>query len=276
MKEKTLYISDLDGTLLSSACELTPETTEIINSLIEKGLNFTISTARTGETVRLLAKDLNINIPAILMNGVATYNLKEEKYTSFEPFPENATDAFFEIIKAHGSLGFLYTISDGALETYYVNTNTPNAESFMEERIKKFLKKFTRVADFSECAENNPVYYSVSHRKEALAPLYESLKKLEGFSIEFYRDIYNTDFWYLEICSEKASKYSSAVKLKEKLGFERIVAFGDNLNDLPLFKAADESFAVNNAKDEVKAAATAVIGSNNEGGVALYLKNIFE
>jgi hypothetical protein len=45
-----------------------------------------------------------------------------------------------------------------------------------------------------------------------------------------------------------------------------------NLNDLPLFRASDERYAVANAKSEVKEQATAVIGSNCEDGVAKWLE----
>ena len=48
--------------------------------------------------------------------------------------------------------------------------------------------------------------------------------------------------------------------------------FGDSVNDLPMFKAADEAYAVSNALDELKNVATAVIGSNEEDAVASSLK----
>ena len=53
-----------------------------------------------------------------------------------------------------------------------------------------------------------------------------------------------------------------------------MVVFGDSVNDIPMFKAADEAYAVANAIDELKAAATAVIGSNEEDAVAAFLKEI--
>ncbi|MBQ8883195.1 MAG: HAD hydrolase family protein, partial [Oscillospiraceae bacterium] len=127
-------------------------------------------------------------------------------------------------------------------------------------------------SDFNECVNLECIYYSGSHKEEFLRPISEKVKKLEGFSIEYYRDIYNTDFWYLEVCSENASKYNSALKVKKEYGFEKIVAFGDNLNDLPLFKASDECYAVMNAKDEVKAKANGVIPSNNDDGVATFIQ----
>ena len=271
MQNKTLYISDLDGTLLNSNCEISQNSVNTLNSLIDKGINFTVATARTSETVRLLTKDLRINAPAILMNGVAIYDLKREKYLSYELLPKNSLEKFFDIIKEHGSWGFLYAVNGNSLDTYYVNCNTPNSYNYMQERIKKFNKKFTQVEDFSLCAKKDCIYYSVSHKEEFLKPIYEKIRHLEGFSIEYYRDIYNTDFWYLEVCSENASKYNSALKLKKELGFEKIIAFGDNLNDLPLFRAANECYAVMNAKDEVKAKANGVIASNNDDGVANFI-----
>ena len=52
-----------------------------------------------------------------------------------------------------------------------------------------------------------------------------------------------------------------------------MVAFGDNLNDLSMFEAADVKIAVGNAKEELKDAADIVIGTNSEDGVAEWLRN---
>ena len=42
-------------------------------------------------------------------------------------------------------------------------------------------------------------------------------------------------------------------------------------NDIDMFELSDEAYAVENAVDELKEAATAVIGSNNDDGVAKWL-----
>ena len=68
-----------------------------------------------------------------------------------------------------------------------------------------------------------------------------------------------------------ASKANAVRELKEKLGCEKLVVFGDGKNDLDMFHAADEAYAVQNADKELKAAATAIIGSSNEDGVAKWL-----
>ncbi len=274
MIDNTLYISDLDGTLLNSECKISRYAADTLNNLIASGLNFTVATARTNETVKLLLKDIDINLPVILMNGVAMYDLKKRRFVHYEAFEKSCICDFFDIISNHGSKGFLYTINQSTLKTYYVNTDTPNAEKFMNERIEKFGKKFTKIGNFSECAELDCIYFSVSDKSEKLKPLYDDLKNLKGFLIEYYRDIYDADFWYLEVCSDKASKYNAAVNLKEMLKLDRITAFGDNLNDLPLFAAADFCCAVSNAKDEVKQKADSVILSNNQDGVARFLEQL--
>ena len=59
--------------------------------------------------------------------------------------------------------------------------------------------------------------------------------------------------------------------LKQMWGCGRIVSFGDAVNDLPMFEISDACYAVANAVEAVKAAATGVIGSNEDDGVARWL-----
>lgn len=116
------------------------------------------------------------------------------------------------------------------------------------------------------------VYLSLLDTKEHLDPAYHMLSTIPDIAMAYYKDIYSEEeTWYLEIFSAKATKYNAVNYLRTRYHFDRIIGFGDNLNDLPLFKACDETCAVANAKEEVKATATRVIGSNQGDGVAHYL-----
>ena len=86
----------------------------------------------------------------------------------------------------------------------------------------------------------------------------------------FQVDLYTREQW-LEIMPKAASKASAALWLKSSLGCGRLVVFGDGENDVDLFEAADEAYAVANAADVLKAVATGVIGANDEDGVARWL-----
>ena len=78
----------------------------------------------------------------------------------------------------------------------------------------------------------------------------------------------------MEITPGPATKAHAALRLKNELQCQRIVAFGDAMNDLPLFAAADESYAVTNALPQVKAAATGIIGSCQDDGVVKFLMSL--
>ena len=55
------------------------------------------------------------------------------------------------------------------------------------------------------------------------------------------------------------SPNATVAALAARLGADRIVAFGDNFNDLPMFAVADESYAMAHADPRVRASATAVL-----------------
>lgn len=275
-KEKILAISDLDGTLLNNDKEITSYTQKVLNRLISHGLFFSVATARTAETVGKLIEKLHVNVPVVLMNGVCIHDLENKKYIHVERMESKAARDLVLIIKQLHLSGFLYTVQDHKLSTYYENTDSPHAAEFIKERRESFGKVFTQVHDFSECLAYNPIYYSIADTEDNLKKAYEKIRLIKGLRCEFYRDTYHDGFWYLEVCSQKASKCNAVEFLRKTYGFDQILGFGDNLNDLSLFLACDQSFAVMNAKSEVKNKATEVIRSNREDGVARRLLEKFK
>ncbi len=269
---KTLFVSDLDGTLFGNDAELSEYTVNIINKLIDDGLNFTVATARSPWSITKVQK-LKINIPAVLLNGVCVYDIQKSSFVHIESFGEPLFKKMLPVIHEHDLSGFLYMIKDNILEVFYENITTPNALAFMRERQSLYGKRFTRAYPFTEYDFTGmlPVYYTVSTRLEVLEPFYNKVKSLEGLRAEFYRDIYNDNLWFLELLSEKASKSHALNFIKKAYGFDRVVVFGDNLNDLPMFACADYRLAVGNAHEDVRRRADEVIKSNAENGVADWL-----
>ena len=86
----------------------------------------------------------------------------------------------------------------------------------------------------------------------------------------FQREYYSQEYW-LEIMPKDASKANGVKELAELLKAEKIVVFGDSMNDIDMFSVADEAYAVENAMDELKEVATGIIGSNEEDGEARWL-----
>ena len=81
-RKRTLYISDLDGTLLNEHSLISPTTAKQLNNLIEKGMLFSIATARTPATVVDLMSEVDLQLPVALMTGALVYDLSVLLYDS--------------------------------------------------------------------------------------------------------------------------------------------------------------------------------------------------
>ena len=266
---KTVYITDLDGTLLLPDATLSAFTRDALARLYGAGVAVALSTARTAATVVKMFEGVPLAAPAALMNGACVYDLSARRYLCAEVIPNDAQAALFRAVA--GMCAFAYTVEDGALSTFYERDDDLHARAFRLEREVKFGKVFTKVTSLLELVGRGVVYLSLAGREEALCAVRDALSAVEGLNVHFYRDIYERDFFYLEACAAGASKSAAARRIRELTGADALVGFGDNLNDLPLFEACDETIAVANAVDEIKRAADAVIGANTEDAVVKYI-----
>ena len=81
--------------------------------------------------------------------------------------------------------------------------------------------------------------------------------------------------WWLDVHHGSANKGAAVTNLKKQLGASKVICFGDGDNDLSMFALADESYAPENAKVEIKESATSVIGHNHKDGIAHFLRERF-
>ena len=132
-------------------------------------------------------------------------------------------------------------------------------------------KRMVGVENYEDLFKGIVTYITIIDEREVLEPYYEEIKNAGDWETVFSKDTYDKEFW-LEICPTNATKAKAVQKLKDRLGLDRIVVFGDSVNDLSMFAVADEACAVSNAIDELKASATKIILSNEEDGVARFIE----
>lgn len=270
--QDTLYISDLDGTLLNRNKRISDHSVKILNTLIKKELAFSIATARTPATVEELLAHLNIKEPIVVMNGAAIYDLKKQEYIKVTYLPDQLVEKIQQVIEKMNSSAFMYSIVKNDLTVYHKQLTNNYQIAFYEERKNKWNKTFK----YAECnRKNNIVYFVFIDDKVNIQSVYEQIKKIKGLSFVKYKDIYS-DAYYLEVYSEYATKANAIKYLKEKIKYQRVVCFGDHLNDISMFEQADACYAVGNAVPELKQIASGVIKSNEEDGVAEYLNKLVE
>ena len=268
-----LFVTDLDGTLLNSNKEVSIKSTEILNKLIDNGVNFTVATARTPATVVDLLQDVSLKLPAVLMNGVLLYDIKEEKYINIKEIGKDTVDKVFDVLNKFDKNAMVYGIRNNHLWVYHKEFEYSWEYNFYKERADRKQKTFLKVENYQECInESKIINFIVFDKYEKIKGIYEELKKIDEISVEYYEDIYEKGCYFLEAYSAEASKANGIKLLSDYIEHDKLICFGDNLNDIPMFELADECYATANAVERVKEISTDVIGSCDEDGVALFME----
>lgn len=267
----TLFVSDLDGTLLGSDRKVTPESTQLLNEAISRGALFSIATARTPATVDALMKDVDCRVPLIVMTGAAVWNPKANTYSHVRYHREETARRLVDTYRRLGLSTFMYTLEDDNLiHIYHIGPIGELEQGFIDERSDSRFKQLHIPASgdssLPEKLDNVILFYAMRPTEE-VKRVYDEIRDDDDLRAVFYHDMYGEEIALMEVFGPGASKANAIKALAEELKVDKIVAYGDNVNDLPMLQLADDAVCVANAVPEVHAAASRSIGPNTDDSV---------
>ncbi|MBQ8683646.1 MAG: HAD hydrolase family protein [Clostridia bacterium] len=272
---RTLYVSDLDGTLLRDDQTLSDHTVDTLNRLISRGMMVSAATARGTIGVQLVGLDrIHFRMPVVMLGGVLLYDVPHRRILQSCDMPAPTVSAVLQVFRNAGREPQLYRRRGDEVHIYYTSLR-PQEEAFTRRTDKDgrdFLRYYHRVTHLKS---SPALFFSCQGTLAEQQALQAKLENIPGIRAVLYRDTYMEDNWFLEICRDDADKGHGVRRLRQRVGADRVVAFGDNRNDIPLFREADLALCVANGSDEAKAVADRVIGSNEEDGVANFLHAIY-
>ncbi len=277
MDKDFLYVSDLDGTLLLPDGSFPQDFERRLNRLINLGMRFTIATARNYDSVHPILNGLNLNLPVILFNGVYLTDFDSGHILKYSRSIEKTViETMLELALPRGINPFIYTFEEKH-KLYYHSATNPGSHAYIKSLENNGRLNQVKRFEFQE--EEKISGFLLIDRHDRLEPVYQSLREKysDHLNLYFTEDMVATGCYWLQSFHREASKGNMLKVLAQQLKIpkERIVVFGDNLNDIDMFQVAGHAVAVENALPEVKESADEIIGGNFHGSVLQYLEPIF-
>ena len=269
---RTLYVSDLDGTLLNSDSVISEESSHIINHLINRrDAQFTVATARTPATVVPLLGNLDVRLPYIVMAGAAMWDNVKSDYRFTNPIPQPTVESVCAVCERSGIHPFVYRRHGNVLRVHHYGELSASEAEFVAERRNSPFKEFILDDHDYTTSDDEALLIFSMHGFDHLERIYAQIRREVACSPICYHDIFGPETGIMEIYSCGTSKANAIKRLAAEIGAERIVVFGDNLNDIPMMQIADYSVATANAVDAVREFADEVTGTNDADSVARWI-----
>lgn len=271
MREPKLFISDIDGTLVSEENKRISKYYEELAELVKRNqIPFTIASGRSPEQMEEIIRKFDIKLPIVAYNGallVSGDHILSEDYIR----TEYLRDAILEGDK--NGLGILIGVGD---HEYCYRKN-----AYIDHHERDYGWKHEVLLDEGRTWETIKInkilffdYQGFQSKSQGKADLvWKYLKKNEA-----YMNILRYDGYCCEAMPGNVSKASAIKKMAEYLGLdiEEIAVFGDSDNDIEMFTECGMGIAVNNATAQLKKAASYITDGKDSEGVLEGIKKFWK
>jgi Cof subfamily protein (haloacid dehalogenase superfamily) len=275
MTHDHLYVSDLDGTLLLDNRELSEFTITAIQKFIASNKKFTFATARSLTSSLRYLEALNIQLPVVLYNGALVYDPVLKKYALERAIDLCLANDILAKIMQYNLNPIVHLIDENNRpKVFYKTIANDSEQAYIDFRKRSDDDRFTHVDQLNFQQSQRVIEIMATGTQIQLLPLYNELSKNPLLKIYLAEDIYFKGFYWLEVVHELATKKHGIEFLKSYIGCNEVTCFGDSTNDIPMFEASNNRYAMANAHPALIALAHQVINSNEENAVAHFLANM--
>ncbi|MGV2928870.1 Cof-type HAD-IIB family hydrolase [Macrococcus capreoli] len=273
-----LIATDMDGTLLNSAHEVSEENIKAIQYAQSKGVTVVIATGRAFYEANTPIKPTGLKVPFICLNGAEVrdeaFNILHTSKLSNEQIKDITSildkyDLYYQIYTS----ARIYTEDKEKDLQIYIDIAEKMGHIPDVEKIRNSIQKRIDNGSLKEVASYDEVYERDGEIVMKFLAFSGDLAKLDAAKAELrafnHLAVSSSSRGNIEITHNDAQKGIALEALCEQLNIsmEQVMAIGDNLNDISMIERAKYSFAMENGTDEVKAAANYIAGSNEESGV---------
>lgn len=260
MQEKWLIAVDLDGTLFGADHQVSPRTVKALHCVAQRGHAIVVVTGRSAYSAIPRISSIPPDARVVCSNGAYEYDrIRKASHWSQTIPATTAIQLRQRILEKLPSASFGWESEKGLAYDDRFLQEAGGAHTLEQGGVRRafgdgcLLKIYVRTPQFLR-----------GDLQKILQPLMDGQAEVSTSGAPF-----------VELTAHGVDKASGLARVAADLGFnaDRTIAFGDNLNDLPMLRWACEGVAMGNALDEVKAIATTHALNNVDDGVAALLEN---
>jgi len=265
MSRIALVVSDVDGTLLTKDKTLTEAAKAAVRRLHGAGIGFTITSSRPTIGMRFLIEPLRITLPVGAFNGSCIVD-PQLNPIELHTIPAPATQRALELLTEFGTDIWLFT------NELWLARDDSGPHVPLEKRAIRADP--TIVADFTPYLTSACKIVGASADPALLQRCEAAMQEALGAQATAVR----SQSYYLDVTPPGCNKGTFVQAMARRLGIstDAVATIGDMQNDLAMFRTSGISFAMANATDDVKKAATHVTASNEEEGFAKAIEMILK
>ena len=273
-----LIATDMDGTLLNAAHEISEENIQAIKYAQSQGITVVIATGRAFYEANAPINQTDLKVPYICLNGAEvrdeSFNIMSTSNLNIELINRiteelNKENIFYQV---YTNLG-IYTENPLRDLEIYIDIAQRAGQVADVEKIKSGIQKridngTLKVVDNYDKIQDTPgeivmKILAFDSDLEKIDRVSETLAKSESLAIS------SSSRGNIEITHSDAQKGIALNTIAERLNIDmkNVMAIGDNMNDVSMLERVGYSVAMENAAPEVKAIAKYETDSNEQSGV---------
>lgn len=259
-----LIAADLDGTLLDSKKQLSPDLFPLIRRLRKDGIHFAAASGRQYDNLHMLFSEVSDEISFISENGAAVYDRSACLFA--DQMPAEYFIPPINTIRTLPSVNVVLCTHAGA----FIECST---DAVFVKNAQMYYEKLTIVPDLIAVLAHEPAFklavFEQAHAETGCFPV------LRAYTDHFAVVLSGAD--WVDLMNPQTNKGTGLKHLAEHLNIPlcNTMAFGDYLNDTELLQSAGCAFVMENGHPELKQIADHIAPSNDENGVVRAIQSYF-
>lgn len=264
---KVVFV-DIDGTLRNSKRELTQETIDTVKNVTASGIMVVLCTGRPRGYTEKISRECFASNYIITSGGGNIYDYKKKKSMYVNIMNKLACKELYKIAQKVDAR-FLMDVDKCRVVTKVKHYD--GTEIQLQEDLNEFVDK----NDIMQCTIADEEY-------DKIKKIGAEVKAIKNVEIKNqHKSLTDNNYpkegtFYYDVANIESNKGNAIKEFCKQLNISQkdTIAIGDGLNDILMFKVVGHSVAMGNAHENVKKVADEIIDTNDNNGLAKYLKTL--